>query len=938
MYMKKLKYQETYIKEIVEHSIRYLQDEEPKLIVFQAPTGAGKTIMLAEALSRLVKAKHKKELAFVWISINYLHKQSKDKLEEYFANERLVDCIGINEISNNQIEQNQIVFVNWESLNKEGIALFMTENEKDWNLNKVVENTKDEDREIVLIIDESDRGAKTSKAKEIINIIGPKLTIEVSATPKDIASDHKVSVPLKEVIDEEMIKEEIKINLGLATAESNEDIVRAALKKRNELKKLYIEAGTNINPLLLIQIPRKKSGEARKPEERMIEILGREGITTADKKLAIWLTDSDINLEYLEKNDSDVDVLIFKEAIARGWDCPRASILLLQREWKIENYEFNIQTLGRIMRMPEQKHYAKQAALNAGYVFTASDNFSIVKELAKGYVSKDHMVRDNSVYENIFLPNDYIRRKRELKRPSGDFRTCLLDAGKEIDKEKIKKINLGKVVFRKAIGTGGVIKVVDKEQAVEFEKEKEIIKDREEIFSDYVSFINSQKGVFTGGDRPTTIIKTGIRTFFKQYFDIGDEDRIAEIVLNPKNKDTFIELLNLAKDKYANLPVKADEVNTDKEWQIPETISVFEDFEKIRKIKKSVLKPYFVKIDKNNKQQWSKPEKSFIDDLEKTDDDILWWFKNGTRESKYFGIAYKKNGNSHGGYYAFYPDFVVKTKKDILVVEIKDEGYFKNENLLKLNAGKKYQKEYKGKENFYFFIISPSDYYRFFTALKNQKLNEFKSQFEENLVRYTQSRKVVSGKQVEKSKEDQELLELYEGELTKAIKNLDDKKLENEILKIDLQNAETTIGSLKKALVYQPRVGAKEKREDIKIPTPFNICVLGEVVDEDLIRGKLRGFFAKYGLKATDWDIAFFGNSKIRNSDILSGLKKGQTKYNVIITGQIYHHSGKGNQSANILTELKKDKYISHIVGCSPKDQLTVDNILEKLEEYLIGN
>ena len=426
--MKKLKYQETYTKEIIEHSVRYLQDEESKLIVFQAPTGAGKTIMLAEALSRIVKAKHGKELAFVWISINYLHKQSKDKLEEYFVNEQLIDCIGINEISNNQIEQNQTVFVNWESLNKEGIALFMTDNEKDWNLNKVIENTKDEDREVILIIDESDRGAKTSKAKEIINIIGPKLTIEVSATPKDIASDHKVTVPLREVIEEEMIKEEIKINLGLAKAESNKDIVRIALKKRNELKKFYEEAGTNINPLLLIQIPRKKSGEARKPEERMIEILGNEGVTGANGKLAVWLTDSDINRDYLDKNDSDVDVLIFKEAIARGWDCPRASILLLQREWKIENYEFNIQTLGRIMRMPEQKHYQKQPALNAAYVYTASDNFSIVKELAKGYVSKDHMVKDNAIYANILLPSDHIRRKRELQRPSGDFKKCLLDA------------------------------------------------------------------------------------------------------------------------------------------------------------------------------------------------------------------------------------------------------------------------------------------------------------------------------------------------------------------------------------------------------------------------------------------------------------------------------------------------------------------------------
>ena len=174
---------------------------------------------------------------------------------------------------------------------------------------------------------------------------------------------------------------------------------------------------------------------------------------------------------------------------------------------------------------------------------------------------------------------------------------------------------------------------------------------------------------------------------------------------------------------------------------------------------------------------------------------------------------------------------------------------------------------------------------------------------------------------------------MYESELTKAIKNLDDKKLENEILKIDLKGAEETIGSLKEALAYQPNKTGETKL-DIRIPTPFNICILGEVADEDLIREKLRGYFAKYGLKATDWDVVFYSNSKIKNSDVLSGLKKGQTKFNVIMTGQIYNHSGRGNQSANILTELKKEKYIDHIVGSSPKDLLTVDNILEKLDQY----
>lgn len=42
-----------------------------------------------------------------------------------------------------------------------------------------------------------------------------------------------------------------------------------------------------------------------------------------------------------------------------------------------------------------------------------------------------------------------------------------------------------------------------------------------------------------------------------------------------------------------------------------------------------------------------------------------------------------------------------------------------------------------------------------------------------------------------------------------------------------------------------------------------------------------------------------------------------------------------GNKCANILAELKNPKYIDHIVGCSPKDLLTLDSILERLDKYL---
>lgn len=936
--MKDIAYQKKYIREIVSTSVGYIQDEYPKLIVFQAPTGSGKTIMLAEAMSRMVKELGgEKEISFVWISVNYLHEQSKKKLEKHFENERLLDCINIGDIQNNEIEQNQIVFVNWDSLNKEGISLFMSDNEKDWNLSKVMENTRDAGRDIVLIIDESHRTAKTSKSQEIVSMIGPKLTIEVSATPKEgVTNDHKINVKLSEVVAEGMIKQEVQINPGLGRVQTNEDIVREALKKRNELKRLYEEAGTDINPLLLIQIPKRRKSDVREPEDKIIEILNKDSITIENGKLALWLAEKDKkkNLDYLENDDSEVEILVFKEAIAQGWDCPRASILLLQREWNAENYVFNIQTLGRIMRMPEQKHYDNYPALNVGYVYTASDNFEIVEDLAKDYVSKDQMIRDNTIYKNIYLPSELVRRKRELFRMSGEFKGCLFEAAKEL-KIDDKKINIGKVSFSKNVGVEGKIAELDKKQVVEFHKERTIVKDREEVCAEYTAFVMSLTHPFTGGTRPTDIIKSSVRSFFKKQFSIDNEDEIAAIVLNPINKADFIELIEAGKNKFKSLPEKADEVVPNEKWQVPESVSIFDNFDERKEIKKSILKPYFVKIDKNGKQQWSKPEKVFIDELEKTDNDILWWFKNGVSESKYFGIAYKKNGGSYNSYYAFYPDFIIKTKKDTLVVEIKDDKDFKNENLYKLNAGKEYQKKYKGKENLYFYIISPLDYFNFFRALKNQTLDSFKSKFEENLVRYTQSRKVASAKQPEKSKEDQELLELYESELTKAIKNLDDKKLENEILKIDLQGAEATIDSLKEALAYQPKQST-EKKKDIKISTPFNICILGEAVTEDLIREKLRDYFAKYGVKTTDWDIVFYSNTKIKNGDVLGGLKKGQTKFNMIITGQIYHHSGRGNQSANLLTELKKDKYITCIVGCSPKELLTADDVLEKLDEYLM--
>ena len=93
------------------------------------------------------------------------------------------------------------------------------------------------------------------------------------------------------------------------------------------------EAPTNVNGTQV-------SVNVINPEDEIIEFLSKEGLTIQNGRVALWLSEDHRNKDEVELSDSLVEVLIFKEAIALGWDCPRASILFLQRvAWRM--VEFN---------------------------------------------------------------------------------------------------------------------------------------------------------------------------------------------------------------------------------------------------------------------------------------------------------------------------------------------------------------------------------------------------------------------------------------------------------------------------------------------------------------------------------------------------------------------------------------------------------------------
>ena len=344
-------YQEKHVSELKQKVDEFLNLESNKICVFKSPTGSGKTIMMAELIKRLVNNRiDEKEIAFIWITVHKLHDQSKEKLEKYYEDLQTVGCANFNDLQDKQIQDREILFFNWQSINQEK-NIYIRENENEFNLSKVIENTKDENREIILIIDESHHTASSEKSQEIIQKINPKATIEVSATPKISDTDYVQSVDLQEVKEEEMVKNSVRLNYHLGKTQgstTDELIIKIALEKRQELKKRYENENSDVNPLVLIQLPDSRKGMLDR-KDQVIQLLdSRFGINTNNGKLAIYLSDKDnkVNLENIEKNENEVEVLIFKQAITVGWDCPRSSILVLFREWK--KFEFSIQTIGRI--------------------------------------------------------------------------------------------------------------------------------------------------------------------------------------------------------------------------------------------------------------------------------------------------------------------------------------------------------------------------------------------------------------------------------------------------------------------------------------------------------------------------------------------------------------------------------------------------------------
>lgn len=691
-------YQEAAVQKMFKDSTDLLAMGGGKKVVFKAPTGAGKTIMMAAFLELMAtQSAFADSISVIWAAPRKLHTQSLDKLKQYFAESRVFNCTEFSGLTDKSISKNEILFMNWESINKVEKNTIVKENEKEFYLQKVVENTKENGNVIILVIDESHHHATSEISKNLIADMQPDLTIEVSATPVLSDFDAFVPVPLEKVKDEGMVKLGVTLNPDFentldkqkiqSSLSSGSDIfvLDQGLAKLRELKEAYRSEGSNVNPLLLIQLPDKKSDFGETLQDDLMDHLEEKwGISTAKDNLAIYLSESKSHLENISKPDSPVEVMFFKQAIALGWDCPRASILVLFRDHK--SLSFSVQTVGRIMRMPEpEKGHYENPILNHAYVYTNLADISINEDVSAGYLTIFSSKRRADI-EPLKLESVYRKRQREKTRLSSDFTRIFLEvanetglaskldvAGAKVSTDFISSVEVSSTDQLANQNIHGLLEVdIENEQDLQRLLDVFVVRNLQPFFPER---------------RSIGRVKEAIYKFFKNELHLSyqlDQMGVFKGILGGNNPVVIANVIDEAKIRYLEaVQGREEQLQVQIDWDLPESINSPSSFVE-KRVSKSALTPFY------SDEKW-KSESAFIDFLEGAPK-VHWWFKNGERDATYFAVPYEEAGKTK----PFYVDFIVKLNDGSLALFDTKSGQTIETARSKSDGLQAYLSEHKG--------------------------------------------------------------------------------------------------------------------------------------------------------------------------------------------------------------------------------------------------
>ena len=552
----------------------------------------------------------------------------------------------------------------------------------------------------LIVIDEG-HNVKTDLSYDMLSELNPSFIIEYTATPLD-GSNVLISIGADKLKEEDMIKIPIYVSLYL---ENWRITISAAIDKRNELevisKKENQKTGEYIRPIMLIQAQSKSKHYDTITIDAMFNFLIDQKNIPKDNIAIRDANHHEIDNIDLFKPNCSIRYIITVKALGEGWDCSFAYILASVAH-KRSTLDV-AQILGRILRLPDAKVKSNNE-LNLSYVFTSSSDtdktLKSVIEALQGYGYDEYVLRKGGSKEKpgkthfskTVSDDDIVIPFLALKQNDGSYkrltyRPDLVKGFSLIGEGYETEIDADEMITRiyevDVHSENGKTKV----EAIMFNKVSSKVelnlftdpkKDLVGEVSRNIQFHNiSIKEIIEYVEHIVNLLLDRKKASLEQLF--YHKYKLTIVI-----KDKIQECLDkYSKTRFTNFRSEK-KLGTIPEFILPSTVEIFL-YENTEYKKHFYERSYFMNSE----------EKILADKIDFLDN-VLWWLRN-IKGKGFYLQGYLKG--------RFFPDFIVKTKKNnYCIVE------YKGEHLLG-TPDTKYKKEIGriwqelGSQNYYFRLV-----------------------------------------------------------------------------------------------------------------------------------------------------------------------------------------------------------------------------------------
>ena len=401
---------------------RWQDDHDKHAFSLTAATGAGKTVMAAAAFEALFHGDDyynfdaDQGAVVIWFSDDpSLNEQTRARLMEASDRLRHTDLLVVEStFSREKFERGKIYFLNTQKLGKNSLLVrgfqpddsgqMSFESRPDLHSHTIwdtVRNTiEDADLTLYLVLDEAHRGmgnssraAQTEKStivKRLINgadgvpaipiVLGISATVDRFNKAMDGAQGRStlpnVEVDAEKVQESGLLKDTIILDIPEEVGPFDTVLVRRGadkLKESTEAWAAYTRAQggqQTVLPLMVLQVPNMPDADEI---GRSLDTIFRQWPDLPTDSVAhvfgdhITLRFGLHDVPYIEpqrvQDATWVRILIAKDAISTGWDCPRAEVMVSFRT-AIDRTHIT-QLLGRVVRTPLARRIPGDERLNS---------------------------------------------------------------------------------------------------------------------------------------------------------------------------------------------------------------------------------------------------------------------------------------------------------------------------------------------------------------------------------------------------------------------------------------------------------------------------------------------------------------------------------------------------------------------------------------------